>query len=88
LHLPKYHHHQIPVIVSDNTCLPEVGGDATLCFDPFNVEDISLKIRELIETPGLRQELIQKGTKRLKLFSWEKNTQELIKTFQSAVNKF
>ena len=81
-------HHQIPVIVSNNTCLPEVGGDATLCFDPFHVEDISLKIRELIETPGLSQELILKGTERLKLFSWEKNTQELIKTFQSAVNKF
>jgi len=80
-------HHQIPVIVSNNTCLPEVGGDATLCFDPFNIEEISGKIREVIETPGLRQELILKGTERLKLFSWEKNTQELIKTFRVAVNK-
>lgn len=80
-------HHQIPVIVSDNTCLPEVGGNATLCFDPFNVEEISRTIKELIEVQGLREELIIKGTERLKLFSWEKNTRELIKTFQAAVNK-
>lgn len=80
-------HHQLPVIVSDNTCLPEVGGDAILCFDPFNVDDISQKMRALIENPQLRIELIQKGNERLKLFSWEKNAEELIKTFKAAVNK-
>ena len=80
-------HHQLPVIVADNTCLPEVGGDAVLCFDPYNVDEISAKMRSLIENPELRSELIKKGTERLKLFSWEKNTEELIKTFKAAINK-
>lgn len=80
-------HHQLPVIIADNTCLPEVGGDAVLCFDPFKVEDISQKMKELIENDELRSELIRKGTERLKLFSWEKNAEELIKTFKAAVNK-
>ncbi|MFA6945927.1 MAG: glycosyltransferase family 1 protein [Pedobacter sp.] len=80
-------HHKLPVIVADNTCLPEVGGDAVLCFDPFNVEDISQKMKELIEDNELRNELIKKGSERLKLFSWEKNAEELIKTFKAAVNK-
>ena len=80
-------HHRLPVIVSDNTCLPEVGGDAVLCFDPFNVEDISNKLRVLIEDKELRSELIRKGSERLKLFSWEKNAEELIKTFRAAINK-
>lgn len=80
-------HHRLPVIVSDNTCLPEVGGDAVLCFDPFNVEDISNKMRTLIEDNELRSELIRKGSERLKLFSWEKNAEELIKTFKVAINK-
>ena len=81
-------HHKLPVIVSDNTCLPEVGGEAVLCFDPFNVEDICKKMTELIVNDALRLELIQKGSERLKKFSWEKNTEELIKNFMAAVNKF
>lgn len=80
-------HHKLPVIVANNTCLPEVGGDAVLCFDPFNTEDISRKMKDLIEDEKLRSELIRKGTERLKLFSWEKNAEELIKTFKAAVNK-
>lgn len=79
-------HHRLPVIVADNTCLPEVGGDAVLCFDPFNVEDISKKMSTLIGNDELRSELIRKGSERLKLFSWEKNTEELIKTFRAAIN--
>ena len=80
-------HYQIPVIVSDNTCLKEVGADATLAFNPFKVEEIADKIKVVIENPNLRIELIEKGSKRLKLFSWEKTTKELIKIFKAALNK-
>jgi glycosyltransferase involved in cell wall biosynthesis len=80
-------HYQIPVIVSDNTCLKEVGADATLSFNPFNIEEIADNIKAVIEQPKLRIELIEKGNKRLKLFSWEKTTKELIKIFKAALNK-
>ncbi len=80
-------HHQLPVLVADNTCLPEVGGDAVLSFDPFNSVDISSKIQQVIEDRELRENLIRKGNERLKLFSWEKNARELVKIFKGAVNK-
>jgi glycosyltransferase involved in cell wall biosynthesis len=80
-------HHQLPVIVADNTCLPEVGGDAVLCFNPFNVDDIRNKMNALIEDNKVKSELIRKGSERLKQFSWEKNVKELIKTFHTALNK-
>lgn len=80
-------HHQLPVLVSDNTCLPEVGGDAVLCFDPFDAEDIGQKIKRVIEDPELRKNLSRKGSERLKLFSWEKNATELVKIFKLALNK-
>lgn len=78
-------HHNLPVIVSDNTCLPEVGGDAVLCFNPFDIEDIYLKMKTIIENPDLKFELIKKGNERLKLFSWNKIAGELIKTFKVAL---
>lgn len=79
-------HHQLPVLVSDNTCLPEVGGDAVLRFDPFDADDISRKIEMVIADPELRANLIRRGNDRLKLFSWEKNATELVKIFKRAVN--
>lgn len=80
-------HHQLPVIVANNTCLPEVGGDATLSFDPFNTLEISQKIKIVIEDSQLRADLVKKGNLRLKLFSWEKNVTQLIDVFKLAVNK-
>jgi len=80
-------HHQLPVLIADNTCLPEVGGDAVLCFDPFDTEDIRQKVEMVIVNPELRNNLIKKGNERLKLFSWNKNATELVKIFKLAVNK-
>jgi len=80
-------HHQLPVIVADNTCLPEVGGDAVLCFNPFNVDDIRNKMNALIEDNKVKSELIRRGSERLKQFSWERNVKELIKTFYTALDK-
>jgi glycosyltransferase involved in cell wall biosynthesis len=79
-------HYQLPVIVSNNTCLPEIGGDAVLSFDPYDSHDISKKIRMVIEDPELRNTLLEKGNKRLKAFSWQKNVEELVKIFHLAAD--
>lgn len=80
-------HHNIPVIVADNTCLPEVGGEAILSFDPFETQDIYTKMKMIIDNPKLRKKLISKGSERLELFSWEKNALQLMKIFKAIVNK-
>ncbi len=77
-------HHQLPVLVSNNSCLPEIGGEAVLCFDPYNVHDIGEKIRMVIENDELRGDLVKKGSERLKLFSWKKNAEELVRIFKLA----
>jgi glycosyltransferase involved in cell wall biosynthesis len=75
---------KLPVLVADNSCLPEVGGDAVLTFDPFNTEDIYEKMRQVIEDKNLRDILIKKGQQRLQSFSWEKTAKELIELFKRA----
>ncbi|MBI2051188.1 glycosyltransferase family 4 protein [Candidatus Roizmanbacteria bacterium] len=61
-----------PVIASNTSSLPEVGGDACLYFDPQNVGELFKKLLLLSENQTKRLELIQKGRQRIKLFSWEK----------------
>ncbi len=77
--------HDLPVLVADNTCLPEVGGDAVLQFDPFNTDDIALKIKMVLDNALLRQDMINKGRERLKYFSWHQTALKLVDTFRQAV---
>lgn len=77
--------HDLPVLVANNTCLPEVGGDAVITFDPFNVDDIAAKIKHAISNPLLREQLITNGRKRLELFSWQTAAEQLVTLFKKAV---
>ena len=79
--------YKIPVLVSDNTCLPEVGGNAVISFDPFSEADLTKKMLSFINTPDLRLELISKGTQRLSLFSWDKAASEILEIFEKIVKQ-
>jgi len=75
----------LPVLVANNTCLPEVGGEAVLQFNPFDVTDIAEKISLVSNDSELREEMINKGRERLKLFSWENTAKQLVEVFRKAV---
>lgn len=74
--------YRLPVLVANNTCLPEVGGDAVVTFDPFSAEDISTKMQQVLESDVLRQDLILKGEARLRHFSWHQSAVTLITLFK------
>lgn len=76
-----------PVIISNVSSLPEAGGDAALYVNPEDVNDIASKIRELINNEKLRKELIEKGYKQVKKFSWEKTAKETLKALEEIVKK-
>jgi len=71
-----------PVIASDKSSLPEVGGNAALYFDPNNINQLVSQINNLKKHEDLRNTLIANGKERIKLFSWQKcatETLELLK---------
>lgn len=59
-----------PVASSNATCLPEVYGDAAHYFNPLDSNDMKRAIEDILVDKELRQELIQKGYKQLKKYSW------------------
>jgi len=77
----------VPVMVANNTCLPEVGANAVLSFDPYNIEDISEKMQLLVHDTALQKTLIEKGYERLKDFSWEKTAAALLEVFEKAARR-
>ncbi len=76
--------HNLPVLVANNTCLPEVGGDAVLSFDPYDIKDIADKIHTVLQDPGLQKEMINKGQQRLKDFSWPATAKQIVDIFKKA----
>ena len=61
-----------PAILSNTSSLPEIGGDGAAYFDPNDQESIRSTVEQVLYNERYRQDLIQKGSERLKLFSWEK----------------
>lgn len=74
----------IPVLVANNSCLPEVGGDAVIAFDPFSPADMKEKIKEVLTNPELQATLKEKGKEQLNKYSWLKASKEIIEIFKQA----
>lgn len=85
--LEAFQHH-LPVIVADNTCLPEVGEQAVLTFDPYDVNQLVDQIKSIIQNPERRVTLIHNGINRLANFSWEKTAKELLDVFKKTKYQF
>lgn len=58
-----------PVICSNSSSIPEVGGDAVLTFDPYDEKMLSNQIIKLVEEDGLRDSMVHKGVVRAKMFN-------------------
>jgi len=57
-----------PVAASRAASLPEVLGDAALWFDPADPAALAETLVRALETPGLREELVEKGRRRAATF--------------------
>ena len=77
--------YDLPVLVANNTCLPEVGGDAVVTFDPFDAGDMAAQINKVLADAELRTQMIRKGHERLKLFSWKIAAEQLVELFRKSV---
>ena len=72
-----------PVVTSNVSSMPEVGGDAAVYVDPENIEDIKNKIEKILEMdPDEKKKLIDAGRQQAGKFSWEKTTLETKKVYE------
>ncbi len=76
----------IPVICSNTTSLPEVGGNAVYYADPFEVSQIKDAMIRVANDADLRAELIEKGRKQQTKFTWDKTADQLWGSIQICLN--
>lgn len=61
-----------PVITSNVSSLPEVGGEAAILVDPYSHQEIGGAMNKIISAPGLKQKMGERGLEQASKFSWEK----------------
>jgi glycosyltransferase involved in cell wall biosynthesis len=74
-------------LTSNVSSLPEVGGDAVLYADPFEVASIRDGLAELLASPARRSELGRRAAERARGFSWERTARETLAALESAARQ-
>lgn len=74
-----------PVIASDTSSLPEVGGDAAIYFPPRDELALASAIEDVLEKKAVADELQRKGLVRAAQFSWQRCAEETVKVYRSIV---
>ena len=74
----------VPVVTSNLTSIPEVGGDSVIYVDPFNEDSISMGMEKAM---GNNQELIKKALLQAEKFSWDTSALKVKDLLLNAMNK-
>lgn len=76
-----------PVVLSNTSSMPEVGGDAAVYFDPSDEKDMTCKIRQVIYDESLRGKMIENGQIQFSKFRWDKITEETIECYKKVLGR-
>jgi len=71
-------------VASNISSLPEILGNSALLINPKNPLEIASTIYKIIKDPELKHELIKKGLKNIKKFSWQKCARETLKVITNS----
>lgn len=72
-----------PVIVSNAASLPEVVGNAAIKVDPDDIDGTANALLKILIDEHLKQELVSKGFKQARRFSWQRVANETLKVYKS-----
>lgn len=75
----------VPVITSNTTSMPEVGGNAVLLADPFSPASIKEQMQRIALDANLRKDLVEKGRLQRQQFSWDRTAGLLLQSIEKAL---
>jgi len=70
-----------PVITSNTSSLPEVVDNAGIMVDPTDDEALALNMYKILTNNDLTKELVKKGLKRSKIFTWDNAAKKTLEVY-------
>ena len=74
-----------PIVISDIPVFKEVYANSALFFNPYDPEDMAKKIENIIDSSNMRKELIQKGFKNVKKYTWENSARQFFNILNKVI---
>ncbi|MBU5430219.1 glycosyltransferase family 4 protein [Kineothrix sp. MSJ-39] len=74
-----------PVVLSNASSMPEVGGDAVVYINPYDIADMTKKIKMVLDNEDMRKDLIKKGKEQLKKFDWDKIATQTLDCYREVI---
>jgi glycosyltransferase involved in cell wall biosynthesis len=76
-----------PVLCSDTTSLPEIGGDAAMYCDPNDLDDILCKTKMILDSDEMQSDMIKKGLEQSKKFTIDLMIEQHLKVLNKVMNE-
>jgi glycosyltransferase involved in cell wall biosynthesis len=74
----------VPVVTSNTSSMPEIGGDSALYADPKDITSIAGQMIRVYQDENLRNQMIAKGFDQAAQFSWDKTAELLWQSIMKA----
>jgi glycosyltransferase involved in cell wall biosynthesis len=78
---------ECPVVCSETSSLPEVGGDAVLYCNPIRADDLAEQMERVLTDGALRARLIEKGLRRAREFSMDRMAAEVFRVYEETLGQ-
>ncbi len=76
-----------PVLTSNTSSMPEVGGDAALFVNPEETDEITEGIHTLLKDETLRSAKVEKGLAQAAKFSWTQTAQSVLDIYREVLKQ-
>ena len=76
-----------PVITSNTSSMPEIGGHEAILINPENADEIAEKMLELENNDTLYRRQEEVGVERAKLFSWRQTAEQLLMVYEKVYKR-
>lgn len=73
----------VPVITSNTSSMPEIAGDAGLLVNPYEPQEITEAIKQILSDEKLRNSLCEKGIQQASKFSWRKMAENYLELYNT-----
>lgn len=77
----------VPVITSNTSSMPEIAGDAGLLVNPYEPQEITEAIKQILADEKLRNSLCEKGIQQASKFSWRKMAENYLELYKEIISE-
>lgn len=77
----------VPVVTSNVSALPEIGGKAVLYADPDKPSDIARALGRILLNPELAQDMSKRGQEQASRFTWDQTARDTLAVYEKVGRK-